>query len=104
MFHGPNADMVTVIDALLAKASIPSEQPLTPQVRRGLGSPTFRETVVAMLSRDPTARPQVPDLVQRWTGMMQHTTIWVEDNEGVATHSAMIHRASAFRCRLFPAS
>jgi hypothetical protein len=79
-FYGPSADMVTVIDALLGKTPLPSEQPLTPEVRKGLGNPTFRDTVVAMLARDPAARPQVPDLVQRWTSMMQHTTVTVEDS------------------------
>jgi hypothetical protein len=81
-FYGSSADMVTVIDALLGKTPLPAEQPLTPEVRKGLGNPTFRETVVAMLSRDPAARPRVPDLVQRWTGMMQHATVMAEGSVG----------------------
>jgi hypothetical protein len=76
-FYGPDADMATVVDALLGKTQLASEQPLTPEVRKGLGNPTFRETVVAMLARDPAARPKVADLVQRWTGMVQQTTMTV---------------------------
>jgi hypothetical protein len=33
-----------------------SEQTLTPEVRKGLCNPTFRETIVAILARDPAQR------------------------------------------------
>jgi hypothetical protein len=64
--YGPDANMELVLNALLGTThlELASEQQLTPEVCKGLGDPTFRETVVAMLSRDPAARPRMPDLVQ----------------------------------------
>ena len=72
-FFGTSAEMTTVVDRLLGKQPLASELPLTDAVRKGLGNPTFRETVVAMLSRDAAQRPTMPELVQKWTGMVQQT-------------------------------
>ena len=74
-FYGAGADMAAVIDALTGKTPLPSERELSPDVHRGLANPTFRTTVVNMLSRDPARRPSMAELVHSWTSlMMQQTT------------------------------
>ena len=73
-FYGERADMATVIDTLLGKTALASERELTPEVHRGLGNNVFRTTVVAMLSRDPAARPSMASLVQSWQGLFMQRT------------------------------
>jgi hypothetical protein len=51
-FFPADDDMTTVVDTLTEKLPLASEQPLSAEVRRGLGNKTYRETVVAMLNRD----------------------------------------------------
>jgi hypothetical protein len=70
-FYPADADMTTVVDTLTGKLPLASEQPLSAEVRRGLSNKTYRETVVAMLHRDPQLRPTVSELVHDWTSVFQ---------------------------------
>jgi serine/threonine protein kinase len=77
-FYPADADMTTVVDTLKGKLPLASEQPLSAEVRRDLGNKTYRETVVAMLNRDPQLRPTVSELVHDWTSVFQQATITSE--------------------------
>jgi serine/threonine protein kinase len=74
-FYPADADMTTVVDTLKGNLPLASEQPLSAEVRHGLGNKTYRETVVAMLNRDPQLRPTVSELVHDWTSVFQQATI-----------------------------
>lgn len=77
-FYGENAEMAAVTDPLLGARPLPTEQPLTAEVKRGLGNRVYRDSVVAALSRDPAARPSVGQLVRDWTGVFQAGTFSAE--------------------------
>lgn len=73
-FYGNEPDMGDVVDALVGEKPFASEQELSAEVRKGLGNATYRESVIAMLSRDPAQRPTMSELVHRWTNVFQQTT------------------------------
>jgi hypothetical protein len=77
-FYPPDADLTTVVDTLKGKLPLATEQPLSAEVRRGLGNKTYRETVVAMLNRDPQLRPTVSEFVHDWMSVYQQSTITPE--------------------------
>jgi serine/threonine protein kinase len=74
-FYPPDADVTVVLDTLKGQLPLASEQPLSAEVHRGLGNKTYRETVVAMLNRDPQQRPTVSQLVHDWMSVFQQSTI-----------------------------
>jgi serine/threonine protein kinase len=82
-FYPADADMTTVVDTLKGKLPLASEQPLSAEVRRGLGNKTYCETVLTMLNRDPQLRPTVSELVHDWTSWFQQPTI---TSEGISLH------------------
>lgn len=71
-FHGAHADMATVVEALLGRRLLPSEQPLTAEVKQKLGNKVYRDSIIAALARDPRQRPTVKQLVERWTSVFQN--------------------------------
>jgi hypothetical protein len=77
-FYPADADMTSVVDSLEGKLPLASEQPLSAEVRRGLGNKTYCETVLSMLNRDPRLRPTVSKLVHDWTSWFQQPTITSE--------------------------
>ena len=77
-FYGPDADMQTLIDTLTGTQPLPSELPLSPRVRRGLGNRAYRDSIMCMLSRDPAARPPVAEVARRWAAVFQQTTLTTE--------------------------
>ena len=70
---GEEPDMSAAVDILTGVKPLPTEQPLSEEVRRGLGNSAYRDSVIAMLSREPTQRPTIDDVVQRWTSVFQST-------------------------------
>ena len=73
-FYGQHADMAAVVDALLGNKQLPTEQPLTAEVKKGLGNKVYRDSIVGALARDPAQRPSVAQLVEQWTSVFQHAT------------------------------
>ena len=71
-FYGADADMNSVVDALLGSTALPTELHLPPAVQEGLGNRTFKDTTLAMLHRDPSQRPSMDQLVKRWSAMAKH--------------------------------
>jgi hypothetical protein len=69
-FYSEASEASSIVHILVGNAPLASEQPLLEHVHQGLGNATFRETVVAMLSRDPGKRPRVPELLQHWNDML----------------------------------
>ena len=73
-FFGEGADMGTVVDALTGQTQLPTERPLSREVRKSLGNQVYRESVLAMLSRDPSQRPSMARVVRLWTSVFQSTS------------------------------
>lgn len=73
-FYGDNADMTAVVDRLLGNKPLASELELAPAVRKSFGNQAYRDSVLAMLGRDPSLRPSMPDLVRTWTNVFQQTS------------------------------
>jgi hypothetical protein len=80
-FYGENADMATVVDALTGVTQLVTEQTLSAQARQGLGNKTYRDSVIAMLDRDPSRRPTVSQLVHDWTSIFQQATMTVSNDK-----------------------
>lgn len=73
-FFGDDADMGHVVSALSGEAPLTSEQELAPEMRKKLGNQAYRESLLAMLNRDPSLRPTMADVVTSWTGVFQQTS------------------------------
>ena len=69
--YGALATRVGIADALVGRAPLPTEQRLSREVRDGLANKVFESTVLAMLSRDPAARPTAASLVQQWMSLLK---------------------------------
>jgi hypothetical protein len=74
-FFGENADMATVMDALTGDAKLVTEQTLSSQARQGLGNKIYRDSVIAMLDRDPSRRPPMSQIVHNWTSVFKQATL-----------------------------
>jgi hypothetical protein len=74
-FFGADAVMNTLIDAHTGATPLASEQDLAPEVHKGLGNRVYRDTVLQMLSRDPAMRPDMSELVRKWTSVFQENTM-----------------------------
>lgn len=73
-FYGPAPDFKWVVRVLMGDEPLPSEVPLQPDVKERLGNSRFRNTFLSMLSRDPTQRPTVSQLLNSWNSVFSQTT------------------------------
>jgi hypothetical protein len=80
-FYGENANTATVMDALTGVTQLATEQALTLQAWQGLGKKTYRDSVIAMLDRDPSKRPPVSQLVRNWTTVFKQATVTPSTDE-----------------------
>ena len=72
-FYGHGATFESVVDILVGKGSLATEQPLLPETRKKLGSSQFRLSLMRALSRDPQQRPSIAELLASWTSIFSAT-------------------------------
>lgn len=72
-FYGHGATFESVVDALVGKGTLATEQPLSPETRQKLGSSQFRLSLMRALDRNPKQRPTIAELLANWTSIFSAT-------------------------------